>query len=67
MRIGAVLLVAATLGACAGQGLGGLSLDTPYGRGTANRIDSNREESPSRLYGWDPANRQVGYSIPTGR
>jgi len=66
-RIVIILFATTMIGGCAGSGLGGLSVDSPYGRGTANRIDSNREASPSRLYGWDSSNRQLGSSAFTGR
>jgi len=66
-RITIVLFAATMIGGCSGIGFGGFSVDSPYGRGTADRIDSNREASPSRLYGWDRSNRQIGSSVSTGR
>ena len=54
-RIAAAALFLSTAGGCAPQGampINGISVTSPHGGGTLNRIDSQRQGSTTSLYGW---------------
>lgn len=54
-RIAIAALLLSIASGCASRGtmpISGVSVSSPYGGGTLNRIDSQRQGSPGSLYGW---------------